>query len=133
MSLTAFFTSIAQTGASLLMLSYGTPVDSHQIKTEIGPSDPKVTIHAELTRDHNDLVVTGSVQPKFGYVNPPTWREIEVDVLTPNGKVVSRSMERRMLESFPRPCTSTQRWPFQIRFHEMPKAGSAVRVIAPPV
>jgi hypothetical protein len=135
MSLTTFFASLFQTGASILMLSYGKPVDSQQIKTEIGPSDPKVSIHVKLTRYQDDLIVTGSVRPKSEYGDPPTWRKIEIDVLAPNGKIISKSSERWILvpESSPRPYASTQQWPFQIRFHGMPKAGSAVRVTALPV
>ena len=126
----SFFTSALHTGAALLLLKYGDPVDPKQVKIETGPSNRDISINVELTRDRNDLIATGCVQPKFGCWDPPMWRKVKIQILSPRGTVTAKSDARWSIVpcDTPRTCASMKRWPFQVRFHGIPEKGSTVRV-----
>ena len=126
----AFLTRVLRTGASLLLLKYGTPVDSHQVRIETEPRDADVSLSVELTRDHDDLIATGCVRPRFGSSNLPLWRTVQLRILNPQGKLFAESRQRCALipSGSPRTSTSTKRWPFQVRFNGMPPQGSTIRV-----
>ena len=125
-----FLARALRTGASLLMIKYGNPVDSKQVGIKTDSRDANVSITVELTRDHDDLIATGCVRPRFGSLYLPLWRTVEVQMLSPQGKLIAKSSERCALTPLGSPGTSAcmKRWPFQVHFHGMPPQSSVVEV-----